>query len=97
MIQIFWLLFIVFQLIKHNEKDIDIIFFSLEYIITFPSSLLIGVTNYLYSFIYSPENYFINVPYRVIYLFINWIFFVIVGYFQWFILLPKIYISLKKL
>jgi len=97
LLQVLWLFFILYQIVKYNEKDIDIIFTGLEYIITFPSSLLIGGLNYILSFIYTPIDYFNNVPYRIIYIFINWILFTVAGYVQWFIVVPKIYMLFKNL
>lgn len=97
LIQINWLLYILYELIIYNPKDIDLFFFIIEYIVTFPSAYLIGVINYLYSFVYIPPDYFNDILYRTIYIFINWIFFVVIGYIQWFIFFPKMYKFLKKL
>ncbi|MBT8347963.1 MAG: hypothetical protein HKP62_00765 [Sulfurovum sp.] len=84
-IQLIILLLSAYYIFTCNHENVEVLFIGIESILVFPAGL---ITLYLND-IFHAHHYFLSHESFFLYILLNWILFTVIGYFQWFVILPK--------
>lgn len=85
-IQLIILLVAAYYIFTCNHENVEVLFIGIESILVFPAGI---ITLYLND-IFHAHHYFLTHETFFLYILFNWILFTVIGYFQWFVLFPKI-------
>jgi ABC-type multidrug transport system permease subunit len=88
-----WLSFCVYSLISFYNNDhheAEALLFGVMSLLTYPICYLV----FLFSWLLDTLN--IAIPDNNLTIFISWVIFVLLGYYQWFILIPKIFRWIRR-
>jgi len=91
--QTIFLIFLLIKLALYNDKEIGITLAFFESIVSFPSSLIVIALHRIYINLIGTHTCLDNLicTYDYIQIIVNWLFFTFIGYYQWFIIVPKIF------
>lgn len=73
-----------------KNSDVGIFFAWSMIFITFPGGLVVPLMHVIHGILFAP----MNMSYSFI--FLNWVLFTCVGYVQWFVLCPRLFIAIKR-
>lgn len=84
-IQLIILMVTSYYIFTSNHENVELLFVGIESILILPSGI---VTLYLND-LFHAHNYFVSHESFFLFVLFNWILYTVIGYYQWFVLLPK--------
>ena len=91
-IQLIILLVTTYYIFTSNHQNVETLFVGIESILIFPAGI---ITLYLND-LFNAHNYFLSHESFFLFVLINWILYTVIGYFQWFVLFPKMINKCKE-
>lgn len=91
-IQLIILLISAYYIFTCNHENVEVLFVGIESLLILPAGI---ITLYLNE-IFSVHHYFSSHETFFLFVLFNWVLYTIIGYFQWFVLLPKMINKCKK-
>ena len=85
-IQLIILLVTTFYIFASNHENVEALFVGIESFLIFPA----GIVTFYLNEIFSVHSYLLSHESFFLFVLINWVFYTIIGYYQWFVLFPKI-------